>query len=178
MHFHFLALFLLLQHLPTIQNVKTFSWFPCFFLFISLKVAIFYCSSTFTLKIFLLSVPILHHRIPSPCGDWRGEMPKKDQMFPICYKTSASSQTHKNVKLRIQTNVKSHFLLSGFAKYVQNVLSSLQFHLPQRHQFILSISARYKFLILEGNQISLLFGQKYFGLQMSTTLLHSKRLYL
>ena len=76
MHFHFLALFLLLQHLPTIQNVKTFSWFPCFFLSFSLKVVIFYCSSTFTLQIFLLSVPILHHRIPSPCGDWRGEMPK------------------------------------------------------------------------------------------------------
>ena len=76
MHFHFLALFLLLQHLPTIQNIKTFSWFPCFFLSISLKVVIFYCSSTFTLQIFLLSVPILHHRIPSPCGDWRGRCPK------------------------------------------------------------------------------------------------------
>ena len=58
------------------KMLKLFSWFPCSFLSISLKVAIFYCSSTFTLKIFLLSVPILHHRIPSPCGDWRGEMPK------------------------------------------------------------------------------------------------------
>ena len=61
-----------------------------------------------------------------------------------------------------------------FAKYVQDVLSSLQFHLPQRHQFILSISARYKFLILEGNQISLPFGQIDIRLQMSTNLLHSK----
>ena len=64
-----------------------------------------------------------------------------------------------------------------FAKYVQDVLSSLQFHLPQRHQFILSISARYKFLILEGNQISLPFGQKDFRLKMSTNLLHSKRFF-
>ena len=47
-----------------------------FFLSISLKVAFFYCSSTFTLQIFLLSVSILHHRIPSPCGDWRGRCPK------------------------------------------------------------------------------------------------------
>ena len=150
-----------------------------FFLSISLKVAFFYCSSTFTLQIFLISVPILHHRIPSPCGDWRGRCPKlKGPNVPYMLQNIGIQPNPQKCQTANSNKCQITLFALGFAKYVQDVLSSLQFHLPQRHQFILSISARYKFLILEGNQISLLFGQKYFGLQMSTNLLHSKRLYL
>ena len=68
----------------------------------SFCVFLFNSQSAFTFQIFL-SVPILHHQIPSPYGDWRGEMPKieRTKIFLGC-KTSASGQTRKNVKLWIK----------------------------------------------------------------------------
>ena len=159
--------------------LKLFSWFPCSFLSISLKVAIFYCSSTFTLKYFYFQSQSYITAFPAHVETGGGRCPKSKGPNVPCMLQNIGMQPNPQKCQTANSNKCQITLFAlGFAKYVQDVLSSLQFHLPQRHQFILSISARYKFLILEGNQISLLFGQKCFGLQMSTNLLHSKRLYL
>ena len=98
-----------------------------FFLSISLKVAFFYCSSTFTLKIFLLSVPILHHRIPSPCGDWRGEMPKikrtKCSLYVTKHRHAAKPTKMSNCEFKQMSN-------HTFCSWVCKICSGRTFFSP------------------------------------------------
>ena len=178
-NFIFLALILPLQHLPTVQNLQTFSWFPCFCLF--LFISQFFIALQLSLsKYFSVQSQSYIIEFLAHVETGRGRCPKlKGPKFPFVTKhrrpaKPTKCQTAHSNKCQITLFALRVLLSPMFAKYVQDVLSSLQFHLPQRHQFILSISARYKFLILEGNQISLPFGQIDIRLQMSTNLLHSK----